>query len=454
VGFALRQLAARERLTRLAAFYAGASCHLARVHLLAAGALTLGRFSAHSPVFHAIGEELMPVDAASAPRTEDWARYARACQDGLPWPVRDELWIVAHARDMERVSVLGLEAAFALEAREHALDPTWRLLQQHVDFTLGTRLITGPVLAGMLPAETAMAESLARGMLRLVLTGWRFLAFFAFAFVRAVVAGEPTGPGDALSDRRAAGILLVNALLAVAAVRVYRRGVRSRERGRATREDDAWPLLSAVLGERVCSVHPLVLRFYANPARFETRAWLDLDGTLARLACRVATLLLGQGLHEDARGPFEARFRTFVRADGSMHFVRELSCDGTLRVFDSDFVVREAEGRPTLVEVFADLGLAVEMDVLPLEGGGLSIRGRRVRAHGLPLPSGGLAVEFRTRVVSGASAEELAIDGHLLVEPRTRIGRFLARVIGLPAELGCIHYRARPRALAARPATW
>ena len=37
-----------------------------------------------------------------------------------------------------------------------------------------------------------------------------------------------------------------------------------------------------------------------------------------------------------------------------MHFIRELYCGGSFRVFDSDFIVRETSLGPTLFEVFAD----------------------------------------------------------------------------------------------------
>jgi hypothetical protein len=230
--------------------------------------------------------------------------------------------------------------------------------------------------------------------------------------------------------------------------------VRARDRGRVA-DGDAWPLLRAVHGERTAEVHPLVERLYTNPSRFTVRASLELPSRAARVASWALTHLSRQGLYECRPEPVDARFRVFRRADGSMHFVRELYLGETLRVFDSDFVVRELAGRATLVEVFAELGVHVEMHVSPLEGGGLSIRGRRVRLRGIPVPLFGLVVDFRTRAVETPAGEELAIDGHLLLQPRSRAARFVAHdLLRLPAQLGCIHYRARPLtpALAARGA--
>ena len=106
----------------------------------------------------------------------------------------------------------------------------------------------------------------------------------------------------------------------------------------------------------MAEVDPMIVEFYTNPGPFEARASLALNTRPARLASRLATLLLGQGLYECNLDQIESRFRVFRRADGSMHFLRELYCAGRLRVFDSDFVVRETARGPALFEVFADLG--------------------------------------------------------------------------------------------------
>jgi hypothetical protein len=279
------------------------------------------------------------------------------------------------------------------------------------------------VLDGAIAGETAMADSLLCALTRLLTRGWGLLAFYAWAVLWGLIGwGEPAAEG-APSDRRAAATLVANAFLALAAARVYRRGIRARERGHA-RCGDGWPLLAQVLGAQVARVDPSVVRFYSNPAHFQTTAWLELDGPVARAGSFLATLLTGQGLYERGRR-FDARFRTFRRADGSMHFVREIYCGPTLRVFDSDFVVRDEAGRPTLYEVFPELGLTVAMEVTALEGGALSIRSRSVRLHGVQLPTLGLGVEF----VVHRQGDALAIDGQL----RFRQG-----------ALACIHYWARP----------
>jgi hypothetical protein len=112
-----------------------------------------------------------------------------------------------------------------------------------------------------------------------------------------------------------------------------------------------------------------------------------------------------------------------------MHFVRELYCDGALRVFDSDFVVRNG----TLSEVFVEHGLEVEMEVRALEQGGVSVRGRRVRWRGVPLPTFGLGVEFRAHPDEQGS-EGLDITGTLSIEPR-------AGAPAAPRVLGVLRYQ-------------
>jgi hypothetical protein len=413
----------RARLARTIDFYRSAPCRMARVHVLTSCMVVLGRFASVSRAVDEIGGAVAPLDARGRPRSRAWRRYADACRAGRPFEVRDELWIEAHVRDIEEIRRRGLVAALEVETQGHG--PTVRLLRQHVAFTLGAQLVDDYVLAGALPLETAMARSLARGVLRLLTAGWLLLAFYGLATVRALGGAGPRVPNGVASDRRAALELLRSALLAWTAVFVFRRGIRARERGREV-VSDGWPLLAQVLGERTREVDPVVVDFYRNPARFSVTASLDLDGWLARFVSRVLTHLSGQGLYEGDGREVDARFRVFRRDDGSMHFVRELYVRDVLRVFDSDFVVREVEGRPTLVEAFVELGVHVEMDVRPLPGGGLSIRGRRVVVHGVPVPLLGLVVDFQSRPLGRSG--EVAIDGHLFFRER---------------ELGCIHYRAR-----------
>jgi hypothetical protein len=149
-------------------------------------------------------------------------------------------------------------------------------------------------------------------------------------------------------------------------------------------------------------------------------------------------------MYETTREEIDARFRVFRRADGSMHFIRELYCGDALRVFDSDFVIREVQGRRALFEVFVDNGIDVEMDVQPSGEGGLVIKSRSIYMRGLRLPSTGLQIEFHSEVTEDSEhRERLNIDGHLLMRPRTSFGRFVAqRLLMRPEQLGCIHYVA------------
>ena len=136
-----------------------------------------------------------------------------------------------------------------------------------------------------------------------------------------------------------------------------------------------WSLLEMAMGERVSeNINPLIHEFYANPSRFDVMATLKLETLPASFWSRFLTSLFGQGLYEADLKEIPTRFRIFKRKDGSMHFIRELYCNGKFRVFDSDFVVENGK----LYEVFTDLNAAVEMEVSPIENGGLSIRGQKL----------------------------------------------------------------------------
>lgn len=429
LAFVGRQRACRASLALLSDFYRLHPCRMTRVHLLAASAVALGRFWGMSEPFARLGAAVMPVDVAGQPRTRAWEDYARACQDGLPFEVRDERWIDAHMQDVARARAEGLEAAFLTEARAHAEEPLWRLLAQHLEMTLGARLFDQPALAGAVAGETAIAHGMALALGRLLRAGWSLLRHYALATARALLAPRwPEVPG-LVGDRRAACLLLSSFVTAWTAASVYRRGVRALHRGQRVGPGDAWTLLAATLGEDVARVDPRVVRFYANPGAWAVQASVELPTRAARVIAWLATRLLGQGVSEHGARSFPSRFRTFRRDDGSMHFVRELYCDGVLRVFDSDFVVRE--GR--LFEVFVAEGLEVELDVRALDDGGVSLRGRRLRWRGLPLPLFGLGGEFRTHPAP-EGGERVDIVGTLTAGPNARDAT--ARL------LGRIHYRA------------
>ncbi len=423
--FALRQRHCRQRLAGLEAFYRSHPCRMARVHLLAASAVALGRFWGMSAPFARLGEAVMPVDTSGQPRTQAWEAYARACDEGLPIEVRDERWIDAHMQDVARVREDGLEAAFLDEARAHEEEPLWRLLVQHLEMTLGARLFDQPALAGAVSGETAIAHGLALSLGRLLRAGWSLLRHYASATARGLILPRGARGAGLLGDRQAAWVLLASFITAWTAAGVYRRGVRSLHRGQQVGPTDGWPLLAATLGEDVTQVDPRVVRFYSNPGAYAVQASVELRSWSARLIAWLATRVLGQGVSECGASPYPARFRTFRRADGSMHFVRELYCDGALRVFDSDFIVRNG----TLSEVFVEHGLEVEMEVRAIEQGGVSIRGRRVRWRGLPLPTFGLRVEFRAHPVEHAS-ECLDIIGTLSLDSRAGT-RAAPRVLGV-----------------------
>jgi hypothetical protein len=445
--FARRHLQARDRLTRLLAFYGRHPCRLARVHLLTASSIVLGRMCGYSESFNALGEAIMPVDRQGSPRTPAWALYAKACAERRPWPVRDELWLEAHARDWQALKRAGLDRAFLAESARHPDDPAWQLLRRHAELTVGARRFDHWALRGRAPHETAIAAAIALSLRRFLRGGWPLVRRYASETFRALLTprAEPRRP--LLGYRRCAAVLLRNLLTAWGAWKVYRRGLRTRTRGTFGHEVD-WPLLETVLGERVREVHPLIVRFYRNPGRFQASAALLLHSVPLMAYSRLSALLLGQGLYERALPVIPARLRVFRRDDGSMHFVRELYCGESLRVFDSDFVLREVGGRPCLVEVFGDIGVDVVLDVEPPPGGGVAVVGRDIYWRGLRLPRTGLRVEFTSQVLDDTpGSEAIEIVGRLTLEPQTALGRFVMHsLLRRPRRLGSIHYLLRPDA--------
>ncbi len=433
--FAERQFAARRRALKLKNFYSENFCRLTRLHLLAASAIALGRFCGVSETFHEIGESLMPVDAENQPASEDWQNYVAACRKNLPMEVREELWLTAHFKDIENVRTKNLEEKFYREAEFHQDEPIWLLLRQHLEVTLGVRLMDKSAIAGLVPHETAIADSLALTVKKLSTACVRLVGRYVSETARAVSDFSVEDSPDLPGYRQTAFDLTRYFLLSFSVSKTFRRGLRERERG-SKAETENWDLLETVLGERVSEIHPLIREFYANPSRFDVTATLKLETLPAKIWSRLLTLLFGQGLFETNLNEIPARFRIFRRKDGSMHFIRELYCDGKYRVFDSDFVVRDEK----LYEVFTDLNASVELHVEPLENQRLSIQGKRILFHGRALPSIGLTVEFQSRVEN----EILNIDGQLMMKPQTKFGQFFAyKILRRPQNLGSIHYTAR-----------
>jgi len=450
VDFAKRQLRARSRTTLLLNFYKRYPCHLADLHLLASCAVTLGRFRGFSQEFDEMGEEFMLAGTDGEPRTTAWRKYLEACAAGRPWQVRDELWIAAHMEDVRRVRESGLEERFRKQALEHSEDPTWRAIYQHVEATLGTRLMDRGALEGAIAYETAFGHSLAQTFFRLCTVSWHMVPLYWWEGFRALLT-DSIGPRHGVASYRRIALSAARyCFTAWRAARVYRRGLRERDRGCRTIED-GWPLLADVLGPRVDEVHPLIVQFYQNPARFSVKVKVDLHTLPAQLWSRVVTLLIGQGPYEDSDSEVDAQFRVFRRRDGSMHFLRELYMRDSLRVFDSDFVVRTVNGTPTLFEVFVDNHIDIEMSLTPLEGGGLSIRGKNFYYRGTRIPCPGLRVEFQSHVFHEGDSETVEIEGRLLMQPDTALGRLLmCQLLRRPELLGTIRYVARP--VAAAPA--
>ncbi|PYP83622.1 MAG: hypothetical protein DMG65_24120 [Candidatus Angelobacter sp. Gp1-AA117] len=441
--FALRQLRARRRTTRLLEFYLLFPCRMARLHLLASCAVTLGRLCGYSREFDAMGEHFMPVASDGTARTSEWDAYIQSCKAGHPPATRDERWIAAHMNDMEIVQAHGLDQQFYQKAAEHSRDPMWRMVQRHMEVTLGSRLMDSAALSGDIAWETAIAHSLGLGFKRLFSQRWDLLRYFAKETARALLVRSP-GPKRGLASYRMTALsLLKNTLLCSSVYRTYRRGVKAAGRG-TERPDAVWPLLQEAMGVRIAEVHPRIVEFYSNPARFQARVRVHFSTLPARIGSMFAALLLGQGLYESHLDGSETRFRAFRRSDGSLHFVREIYCQNNLRSFDSDFAIRTLDGSPRLFEIFDDLKIAVPMQMEPVGNGALLIHGDELFYRGIRLPLFGFRVQFRSSVAESDGQTEIRIEGRLLLQPRSVQGTFLLRtILRRPEELGRISYVVR-----------
>ena len=91
--------------------------------------------------------------------------------------------------------------------------------------------------------------------------------------------------------------MMRNFLLSFTVSKIFRQGIRTRERGK-TAHDGNWSLLEMALGEEVEKINPLIRAFYANPSRFDVTATLKLETLPARFWSRFLTFLFGQGLYE------------------------------------------------------------------------------------------------------------------------------------------------------------
>jgi hypothetical protein len=441
--FALRQLHARRRTTQLLRFYRSFPCGMARLHLLTSCAVTLGRLCGYSKEFDEMGEYFMPVSREGIIRTREWDAYLQSCTAGHPAAVRNELWIAAHMNDMNMVQRDGLDKKFYEKSAEHSRDPMWKMVQRHMEVTLGSRLMDSEALSGEVAVETAIAHSLVVGFRRLFSHGWDLLRYFAKETAFAILSPGNGPKRELASYRKTALALLKNTILCSAAYRTYRRGVKARDRG-TERSDAHWPLLQETLGAQIDQVHPLIVQFYSNPARFHARVSVHFSTLPARLGSMAATLLLGQGLYEAHLSDIETRFRAFRRDDGSLHFVRELYCQGKLRSFDSDFIIRPLDGSPRLFEVFGDLNVSIPMQMEPATDGGLLIHGEEIFYRGVRLPAMGFHVQFSSCVVEHEGQPELRIEGKLKMQPRSVLGKFMVRtLLRRPEELGGITYVVR-----------
>jgi hypothetical protein len=385
--YVARQRAARLRVALMDAFYTRFPCRMGALHQLAAAGIAIARFAALSEAYHRIGDRLLPVDAEGRPRTPRWEAYVRAFEEGRPADFREERWLAAHLADMEQVKADGLVERFAEEAALRRGDPTWDMLAEHMAVTLGTRVRDAEALSGAIALETAISTSLSAVVRRQLRTGLALVRTYVGAAARGTLRGGPWVPPHLPSDRALVWRLCLATARVARITRIWRQGQRRRSRG-AELPGAAWslePSLGIVLQDDVERLDPLVRALFSEMHAFRMTASVHLYHRATTWLAWAGTLLVGQGMYEQHLDAVDARFRLFRRDDGSMHFVREFWCDDAIRVFDSDFVVREVDGAPTLLEVFEDLGVAARMKTEVLDDGGLSMTVVGLFVRGIPV---------------------------------------------------------------------
>jgi hypothetical protein len=443
--FVDRQRSARLRVALLTAFYSRYPCRMGVLHQLAAAGIAVARFAGRSATYDEIGDRLLPVDREGRPRTEGWRAFVLAFDHGCPDDLLEERWLAAHLADMEDVKAEGWVDRFAAEHDAHRHDPTWDDLAEHMEVALGSRIQDREALAGQVALETAIATSLGAVVRRQLRTGLGLVRTYAWAAARATLHGGPHVPPGLPSDRALVATLVRQTFRLVRVTRVWRLGVRRRARGAAAPDGAAWslaPALSEVLGDDHRRLEPRVAQFFDRMDDWRTTASVRLYHRAGRWAAALGTLLVGQGMYEEDLVEVDARFRLFRRDDGSLHFVREFWCADAVRVFDSDFVVREVDGRPAILEVFQDLGLALRMRTTVEPDGGLTMAVAGVFVRGVPVGVGPVRVRFTTR----PEPDRLVVHGTLDLEPATALSRwFWRRGLGLPERIGEIRYYAVPR---------
>lgn len=445
VGYVTRSRDARLRVTLLDAFYRRYPCRMGALHRLAAGGIAISRMAALSEAYGQIGDRLLPVDTQGLPRTDAWRAYAGAFEEGVPPDVLEERWLAAHLEDMERVKSEGWVERFKEEEAQHAGDPAWSMLGEHMDVTLGTRVADAEALAGRIALETAIATSLSKVVRRQLSTGLALVRTYVWAAVRGTLHGGPWVPPHLPSDRSLVWTLVRSTLSALRVGRVWRMGHRHSSRG-AMHPDATWslvPSLDKVLGPATATLHPQVHRMFDRMDTFEMTASVDLHHRIGHALAWVGTLLVGQGMYEEHLEEVSARFRLFKREDGSLHFVREFWCVDDIRVFDSDFVVRDVDGAAAILEVFQEIGVAAVMNTEVMDDGGLSMTIVSLFVRGVPMGIGPIHIRFTTRP-DGDRA--LDVRGVLELRPRNAFERWVFHsAMGLPPLVGEIAYRAVPR---------
>jgi hypothetical protein len=443
--FVARQRAARLRVALMHAFYARYPCRMGQLHVLATAGIAVARFAALSEVYHVIGDLLLPVDRDGRPRNEAWAAYVAAFDEGRPADLLEERWLAAHLADMERVKADGCMDRFAAEVAANAGDPTWEDLAEHMALTLGTRVHDREALDGQLALETAIARALGTVVRRQVRTGARTVRTYVGAAIRATLHGGPWVPPGLPSDRALVCALVSSTIRVARITRVWRLGIRRRARGAEAAGGAGWslsPALAAVLGPSVLRLEPRVADFFDRMGAWKLTASVHLYHRVGRWAAAFGTLLVGQGMYEQDLEEVDARFRLFRREDGSLHFMREFWCADEIRVFDSDFVVRDVDGRPTILEIFSDMGVAARMRTEVLPDGGLAMTVIGLFVRGIPIGVGPARVAFETR----PEPDRLLVRGTLDLAPGSALSRWWwHRVMGLPARIGEIRYFAVPR---------
>ncbi len=78
-------------------------------------------------------------------------------------------------------------------------EPVWQLLKQHMDVSLGVRLMDNSAISGILPYETAIADSLVLTVKKLVTAASKLVFLYTKESARAILDVSEQTPENLLA---------------------------------------------------------------------------------------------------------------------------------------------------------------------------------------------------------------------------------------------------------------